>query len=135
MLYTLFSPVPRCGSISVNRYLQLLSFSLLQVYLLESLQPTLKTLNLEATGRGTRDIEYYNLGAGVFAGIVDRKSSCCVSDRKITQSETSVTETMTEWESDFNIACFISSVSNEDTPSTYYRPCATAKISKRRCVL
>lgn len=51
----------------------MLSFSLLQVYLLESLQPTLKTLNLEATGRGTRDIEYYNLGAGVFAGIVDRK--------------------------------------------------------------
>jgi hypothetical protein len=44
------------------------------------------------------------------------------------QSEASVVEIVTEWESDFNIASFIPSVSNENIPSTYYRTCTTAKI-------
>jgi len=126
-------PHDEVGRIFVNRYLQLLSFSLLQVYLLESFQPSLRTLNIEAAGRGTRDTDYYNICVGVFSAIVNRKSSCCVSDRKMPESEASVAEAVTKWDSDFNIVCFMPSVSKA-IPSTYYHSCTAAKIFKHRCV-
>jgi hypothetical protein len=77
-------PHDEVGRIFVNRYLQLLSFSLLQVYLLESFQPSLRTLNIEAAGRGTRDIEYYNICVGAFSAIVNRKvAAVSVTERSL----------------------------------------------------